>query len=630
MFLINNQYFKLAKDKKDFYARFDDVFNKDQNKIVKLTTGDLVRLMRLFYILKSSLTLSAETCNELLSEYSKISSLKYLKNDYSYFVFSVDNEEVNFNFESIEGAYIALEKVLDIYGILNHVEEEVEKWQIKVIPDNVKIYKNSVNDITTDQEKNVLKEFKNNLKDVSHSFFETGDLQWTYPLNKTKMTNMQIQKFKDVYRIRYNNSYKLLQEAIVDKNKIDDYYISLKLLSEAYLQLTETIDSTDNILISGEKKFKHKVKKTANALVDSAKKKPLEESLSIFEINIATDVNNNKEDAVDKFITKTELDIQIAKLKNEIIHDISNNTIGDKNKELTLYDEQGVTIIYSNNMYKFSCGALQLNLYLDNIINFSTALSKCINNELSTSLKIEDGIIVFNRLNNNDINIKHTDSKLNETNITLESYAALTLPFIIDRLTHLSAIYSTLSKNRYLYVEEAQVEKMQGIETVKIDTDNVVYIESEEEIENVDDNKMPINLWTPYVEGHDLNLLQPSAAIEDFVSFTSLLLVINPDKINNDTVNITKKYVDNIITLNKDITVQTLVLAHEVLKKFMSDPRPLQNNITLRRTIRRFRNFPIVQTLMYMSKNNVEDIDKFVLISCAYLISVILENDLEV
>ena len=630
MFLINNQYFKLAKDKKDFYARFDDVFNKDQNKIVKLTTGDLVRLMRLFYILKSSLTLSAETCNELLSEYSKISSLKYLKNDSSYFVFSVDNEEVNFNFESIEGAYIALEKVLDIYGILNHVEEEVEKWQIKVIPDNVKIYKNSVNDITTDQEKNVLKEFKNNLKDVSHSFFETGDLQWTYPLNKTKMTNMQIQKFKDVYRIRYNNSYKLLQEAIVDKNKIDDYYISLKLLSEAYLQLTETIDSTDNILISGEKKFKHKVKKTANALVDSAKKKPLEESLSIFEINIATDVNNNKEDAVDKFITKTELDIQIAKLKNEIIHDISNNTIGDKNKELTLYDEQGVTIIYSNNMYKFSCGALQLNLYLDNIINFSTALSKCINNELSTSLKIEDGIIVFNRLNNNDINIKHTDSKLNETNITLESYAALTLPFIIDRLTHLSAIYSTLSKNRYLYVEEAQVEKMQGIETVKIDTDNVVYIESEEEIENVDDNKMPINLWTPYVEGHDLNLLQPSAAIEDFVSFTSLLLVINPDKINNDTVNITKKYVDNIITLNKDITVQTLVLAHEVLKKFMSDPRPLQNNITLRRTIRRFRNFPIVQTLMYMSKNNVEDIDKFVLISCAYLISVILENDLEV
>ncbi len=630
MFLINNQYFKLAKDKKDFYARFDDVFNKDQNKIVKLTTGDLVRLMRLFYILKSSLTLSAETCNALLSEYSKISSLKYLKNDSSYFVFSVDNEEVNFNFESIEGAYIALEKVLDIYGILNHVEEEVEKWQIKVIPDNVKIYKNSVNDITTDQEKNVLKEFKNNLKDVSHSFFETGDLQWTYPLNKTKMTNMQIQKFKDVYRIRYNNSYKLLQEAIVDKNKIDDYYISLKLLSEAYLQLTETIDSTDNILISGEKKFKHKVKKTANALVDSAKKKPLEESLSIFEINIATDVNNNKEDAVDKFITKTELDIQIAKLKNEIIHDISNNTIGDKNKELTLYDEQGVTIIYSNNMYKFSCGALQLNLYLDNIINFSTALSKCINNELSTSLKIEDGIIVFNRLNNNDINIKHTDSKLNETNITLESYAALTLPFIIDRLTHLSAIYSTLSKNRYLYVEEAQVEKMQGIETVKIDTDNVVYIESEEEIENVDDNKMPINLWTPYVEGHDLNLLQPSAAIEDFVSFTSLLLVINPDKINNDTVNITKKYVDNIITLNKDITVQTLVLAHEVLKKFMSDPRPLQNNITLRRTIRRFRNFPIVQTLMYMSKNNVEDIDKFVLISCAYLISVILENDLEV
>lgn len=627
MFLINNQYFKLAKEHDFFYAKIEDVFDKKLSVIVKLTPGEIVRLTRLFFIL------SSKNINEnLLKTYLTISSLVYIKTDGSYFTFNVSNKEINVNYETISGAYYALNKTLNTIGILNHIEEETEKWQVKVYPDNVKIYKTSINDTTTEEDKIIIKERIEKLSLLKEKYLGKK-IEWKYPYETMKMDN---QKIKDIYGLRYVNASNLLEKSLTDGNMIEDYYISLKLLAEIFFQIKNTVDEESNDFIQrGEILYKHKNndKGVIETMLQETKRLPLEESLKVFYLeNVLSSKIKSEEKLKSEFVTRDELKALITDLKKEIIDKLipTNKDLSDITKEIMLYYDGSVKITYDKNMYKLICGEISTSLYLDELYKFSLALSDIVNKNESQSIRMNNSIVTFTKLANNNISVKQTDSNLNEKVFEIQSYSALTLPTIIDRLTNFSALYSTLNKNRYLYVEEPQVGQIEGIQQVKVENETY-YIESEEPLENgIDDNKIPINIWSPYSEGFEISLLQQTEHVNEFVSFISLMITVEYDKIDNVTLDMFRKYISNVVQLKRDTSIQTLKNAHTIIKKFLSDPRPLDNNISLRRKIRKFKNYPVIQTIMYMVKNSFEDIDKFILLTGAYYIASSLEDDLEV
>jgi hypothetical protein len=355
-------------------------------------------------------------------------------------------------------------------------------------------------------------------------------------------------------------------------------------------------------------------------------------------------VKKIKEDELQKLYKEETLESTINVLKQELMmvyntsskitSDIKSKVLDDYKKEINLSEDmlhnQKEISIYSDNDISISFINNKVNLFIttDLTIKLSSdeyiELLKTISNVLKTNEKstlLTESCIIELDVNSDDnlITISFIGSSYrysyNITKVKLESILV-----ILEKSEKFLPLYFSLTN------KTAKIVKENNSKVIVFSPNS-----DEEELVEIDNNKVSIELWNPYTD-EEINSYTPTITdeecIKDLMGLANLLTVLDEEKLNSMTLDLIKKYMNLIPNYSiKYISLDNVRRYKNKLKTFLEDPKNITKTIDLRRLIKKYKNDEIVKHIYMNYTLKERSYNRYLSLLSIYLIVMILEDE---